>query len=69
MVVYQVDIGDVRNAISVPFRYSEVTVGWFGAVMWSIIKMSHSPIGGASESACLVGYVDEEVCCSVTFIG
>ena len=41
----------------------------FGAMMLGAIKMSNSPICGASESACLVESVDDGMCCATTFIG
>lgn len=46
-----------------------MVVDWFGAVIWSVARMSNSPIGGASESTCLAESVDEEVCYARTPIG
>ena len=46
-----------------------MVVDWFSAVMWCAIRMSNSLISGASESACPVESVNEEVCCARTFIG
>ena len=32
-----------------PVQYIEVVIDWFSVVMWGAIKMTNSPIGGASE--------------------
>lgn len=45
-----------------------MAIGWFDAVMWGVIRMSNSPIGGDSESTCQTESVDEEECCVGTFI-
>ena len=36
----------------------DAVVDWFGAVMWGAIRLSNSPIGGASESSCPAESVD-----------
>ena len=46
-----------------------VVVDWHDAVIWGVMKMSNSPIGGASESACPSESVDEVELCVRTCIG
>ena len=46
-----------------------MVVDWFGAAMWGPIRMSNSSISGASECACPVESVDDEVSCSGIIIG
>ena len=36
-----------------------VVIGWFSVVMWGAIKMTNSPVGGASEFSCLSESVDQ----------
>ena len=42
-----------------PVQDTEVVISWFSVVMWSIIKMTNSPVGGASELSCLPESVDQ----------
>ena len=37
----------------------EVVIGWFSVVMWGAIKMTNSPVGGASEFSCPPESVDQ----------
>ena len=69
MAVYEMDIGAVRNVICVPFRISScLFVGSIDVLMWSIIRMNNSPIGGDGAYACPADYVNEEVCCARIFV-
>ena len=47
----------------------EVVVDTSGALMWGVIRMSNTPIGGACESAFPAGPVDEEVYSAWVFTG
>ena len=37
-----------------PIQYIEVVIGWFSVVVWGAIKMTSSPVGGASDAKCAV---------------
>ena len=50
-----------------PVQDIEVVIDWFSAVMWGAIKMSNSPVGGASEFSCPPESVDEGMCRAGTF--
>ena len=50
-----------------PVQDTEVVIDWFNAVMWGAIKMSNSPVGGASEFSCPLKSVDQEMCRAGTF--
>ena len=39
-----------------------MVIDWFSAVMWGAIKMSNSPVGGASEFPCPPESVDQGIC-------
>ena len=54
----------MRHMLCFPFENIEVAIDWFSAAMWGAIRVYNSPIGGASESACLADSVDREVCCA-----
>ena len=41
-----------------PVEDIEVVVNWFGELICGVISMSNSPIGDASEPACLAESVD-----------
>ena len=45
----------------------EVIINWFSAMMWGAIKMSNSPVGGASEFPRLPESVDQRMCRTGTF--
>ena len=49
MFIYQANVVAMRNVDLCPVQDIEVVIDWFSAVMWGAIKMSNSPIGGASE--------------------
>ena len=42
-----------------PIQDIEVVIGWFSVVMWGAIKMTNSPVGGASEFSCPPESVDQ----------
>ena len=42
-----------------PVQDIEVVIDWFSAVIWGAIKMSNSPINGASEFSCPPESVDQ----------
>ena len=44
-----------------PVQDAEVVIKWFSFVMWGTIKMTNSPIGGASEFSCPPESVDQEM--------
>lgn len=50
-----------------PAQDIEVVIDWLNAVMWGAIRMSNSPIGGASEFSCAPGSVAREVRCAGAF--
>lgn len=52
-----------------PVHDNEMLADWFDDVMWGVIRMSNSSIGGTSESACPTESVDEEECCAGALIG
>ena len=50
-----------------PAQDIEVVIDWFSAVMCGDIKMSNSPVGGASEFSCSPESVDQGICRAGTF--
>ena len=44
-----------------PVQDTEVVINWFSVVMWSTIKMTNSPVGGASERSCPPEFVDQRM--------
>ena len=58
-----------RECDQCPVEDIDVVLDWCAAVMWAAIKMSHLPIDGASESVCLLEFVNEGGCCARTVIG
>ena len=50
-----------------PVRDIEVVIDWFNAVMWGTIKMSDSPVGGASEFSYPPEFVHQWMCRAGTF--
>ena len=41
-----------------PVQDAEVVINWFSVVMWSTIKITNSPVGGANELSCPPESVD-----------
>ena len=41
-----------KKSDTCPIQDIEVVINWFSVVMQSAIKMSNSPVGGASEFSC-----------------
>ena len=50
-----------------PVQDVEVVIDWFSVVMWAAIKMTISPVGGASEFPCPLESVDKGMCGAETF--
>ena len=50
-----------------PIQDIEVIIDWFNVVMWGAIKMSNSPVGGASELPNPPEFVDQGICRAGTF--
>ena len=42
-----------------PVQDMKVVIGWLSVVMWGAIKMTNSPVGGASEFSCPPESVDQ----------
>ena len=50
-----------------PVQDIEVVIDWFSDVIWGAIKMTNSPVGGASEFSCPPESVDQGMCRAGTF--
>lgn len=64
---YQVDIGAVSHVVTASSRMTRLLLTVLAPRF--VIRMSGLPIGSASEVACAVKSVDEELCCAVASMG